>query len=76
MIRQGYDTDTVGAICGTVLGARFGTAWIPTHRLADGSRLGRWADTAARTAPHQRTDRHSCAAKPTSPDASAISNAA
>lgn len=51
MIRQGHDTDTAGAICGTVLGARFGTTWIPTHRLADGSRLERWADAVARAAP-------------------------
>lgn len=31
----GYDVDTVGAICGTVLGARFGTSWIPKDRLLD-----------------------------------------
>jgi ADP-ribosyl-[dinitrogen reductase] hydrolase len=28
-IREGGDTDTVGAILGAILGARFGSAWIP-----------------------------------------------
>lgn len=44
IVRQGYDTDTVAAIAGAVLGARFGTAWIPLDRLLDGPRLSRWAD--------------------------------
>jgi ADP-ribosylglycohydrolase len=33
--RMGYDTDTVAAICGTVLGARFGVSWIPIRRFLD-----------------------------------------
>ena len=34
-IAQGGDADTVGAITGALLGARFGAAWIPTRRLWD-----------------------------------------
>ncbi len=41
---QGQDTDTVGAIAGGLLGARFGTAWIPVDRLRDGPRLEVYAD--------------------------------
>ena len=44
IIRQGYDTDTVGAICGGVLGARFGTRWIPLDRLRDQERIEAYAD--------------------------------
>lgn len=44
IMRQGYDTDTVGAICGGVLGARFGTGWIPLDRLRDRRRLEAYAD--------------------------------
>lgn len=44
MMRQGYDTDTVGAICGGILGARFGTGWIPLARLSDRRRLEGYAD--------------------------------
>jgi hypothetical protein len=47
VVCQGYDTDTVAAICGGVLGARFGTAWIPTERLVDRERLETYADTLA-----------------------------
>ncbi|MFS8070423.1 MAG: ADP-ribosylglycohydrolase family protein, partial [Byssovorax sp.] len=41
---QGNDTDTVGAIAGGLLGARFGIGWIPTARLRDGHRLEVYAD--------------------------------
>jgi ADP-ribosylglycohydrolase len=41
---QGNDTDTVGAIAGGLLGARFGIGWIPTPRLRDGLRLEVYAD--------------------------------
>lgn len=41
---QGHDTDTVGAIAGGLLGARFGVGWIPTERLRDGLRLEVYAD--------------------------------
>jgi ADP-ribosylglycohydrolase len=44
MMRQGYDTATVGAICGSLLGARFGTGWIPLGRLRDRRRLESYAD--------------------------------
>ncbi len=55
IVRQGYDTDTVAAIAGAVLGARFGTDWIPTARLLDGPRLDAWADALiSREAPEDR----------------------
>ncbi len=44
IMRQGDDTDTVGAIAGGLLGARFGTDWIPIDRLRDGPRLEVYAD--------------------------------
>jgi ADP-ribosylglycohydrolase len=43
IIRQGFDTDTVAAICGGLLGARLGTGWIPLDRLRDRRRLERYA---------------------------------
>ncbi len=42
VIQQGYDT--VAAICGGILGARFGCGWIPVGRLADKERLLAYAD--------------------------------
>jgi ADP-ribosyl-[dinitrogen reductase] hydrolase len=39
IVKLGYDTDTVAAIAGSVLGARFGCAWIPLERLKDLERL-------------------------------------
>jgi ADP-ribosylglycohydrolase len=51
IVRQGYDTDTVAAICGGVLGARFGTAWIPVDRFVDSARLEAYADSLARGGP-------------------------
>lgn len=44
VVQQGFDTDTVAAITGTVLGARFGTGWLPMARLLDGPRLAAYAD--------------------------------
>jgi ADP-ribosylglycohydrolase len=44
MIRQGYDTDTVGAIAGGLMGARFGDDWIPVERLVDREHLSAWAN--------------------------------
>lgn len=44
IMAQGEDTDTVGAIAGGLLGARFGTGWIPVDRLRDELRLGVYAD--------------------------------
>ena len=44
IVQQGYDTDTVAAICGSILGARFGCAWIPIGRLLDSNRLIAYAD--------------------------------
>jgi ADP-ribosylglycohydrolase len=44
IVRQGYDTDTVAAICGAVLGARLGMRWIPSERFADRERLEAYTD--------------------------------
>jgi len=44
IIKMGYDTDTVGAIAGSILGARFGTQWIPIQRFIDQIRLEAYAD--------------------------------
>lgn len=51
IVAQGYDTDTVGAICGSVLGACHGTTWFPLRRLVDAERLQRWADALAQGRP-------------------------
>jgi hypothetical protein len=42
LVSHGADTDTVGAICGSVLGARFGTGWIAwtIWSMASGSAPG------------------------------------
>ncbi|ELR12305.1 ADPribosylglycohydrolase superfamily protein [Acanthamoeba castellanii str. Neff] len=59
IIVLGYDTDTVAAICGSVLGARFGTGWIPMHRLLERERLETYAKalvtgtTADKRRPHE-----------------------
>lgn len=55
VVAKGDDTDTVGAICGTVLGARHGDGWIPTERLVDASRLRQWADALADGGPPPET---------------------
>ena len=44
IVRQGFDTDTVAAIAGGVLGARHGTGWIPVQKLLDLSRLQAYAE--------------------------------
>lgn len=44
VIRQGGDTDTVGAMAGAVLGARFGWDWVPMERLWDREMLKAYAD--------------------------------
>jgi ADP-ribosylglycohydrolase len=56
LVRHGYDTDTVAAICGSLLGARFGTSWVPRERLHDRERLGEYARALVerRSAPEPR----------------------
>ena len=56
IIRQGYDTDTVAAIAGGILGARFGISWIPLNRLIDSNRLMMYAEALAtgHTCPESR----------------------
>jgi ADP-ribosylglycohydrolase len=44
LVALGYDTDTVAAICGSLLGARFGLDWIPRQRLLDGPILQKYAE--------------------------------
>lgn len=43
IIRQGYDTDTVGAICGGILGARFGVDWIPSKSFIARDHIEKYA---------------------------------
>lgn len=43
VIRVGNDADTVGAIAGGVLGARFGVDWIPRARMSDEPMLSAYA---------------------------------
>ena len=45
VVRLGGASGVAGAVCGSVLGARFGDAWIPSTRLIDAERLGAYADT-------------------------------
>ncbi|MBL8917322.1 MAG: ADP-ribosylglycohydrolase family protein [Myxococcaceae bacterium] len=52
IVRLGEDTDTVAAIAGGLLGARFGHGWIPKPKVLDHDRLGAWADAlVTRSAP-------------------------
>lgn len=44
IVRLGEDTDTVAAIAGGLLGARFGHGWVPTAQVMDHEHLGAWAD--------------------------------
>lgn len=44
IVQQGYDTDTVAAICGGILGARFGSNWIAASRFLDRATLDAYAD--------------------------------
>ncbi len=43
IVRQGEDTDTVAAIAGGVLGARFGDAWVDKDRITDRARVALYA---------------------------------
>ena len=43
LVQQGGDTDTAAAIAGAILGARYGTGWIPIHRLVDREALCAYA---------------------------------
>jgi len=45
IVSIGYDTDTVAAMAGAILGARFGCQWIPVDKLIDNIRLEAYADT-------------------------------
>ena len=57
IVRQGFDTDTVAAIAGGLLGARFGIEWVPLQRLRDRERLERYADALVeRGAPPEDLD--------------------
>ena len=49
IIAQGYDTDTVAAICGGVLGARFGVDWIPLERFQERERLVNYGEVMAKS---------------------------
>lgn len=44
IVRLGEDTDTVAAIAGGLLGARFGHAWVPSQQLLDQQHLAAWAE--------------------------------
>lgn len=39
IVIEGYDTDTVAAIAGSLLGARWGNEWIPLDRFMDSKRI-------------------------------------
>ena len=67
IVQQGYDTDTVAAICGSILGARFGCGWIPVDRLVDHDRLTAYADALVQAMACRRTWRVSCSARQRSP---------
>ncbi|MDP3236063.1 MAG: ADP-ribosylglycohydrolase family protein [Myxococcales bacterium] len=52
IVRLGEDTDTVAAIAGGLLGARFGHEWVPKAQLREHQHLARWADAlVSRVAP-------------------------
>lgn len=48
VVRQGYDTDTVAAILGGLLGARLGDSWVPKARLVGAELLGAYAEALVR----------------------------
>lgn len=57
VVGHGVAAPGAAAICGTVLGARFGTGWIPTDQLTDHQRLRRWAAAVSgHAAPPETTD--------------------
>jgi ADP-ribosylglycohydrolase len=52
IVRQGQDTDTVAAIAGGLLGARFGSGWVPKERLWSREALALYAQALeSRAAP-------------------------
>lgn len=52
VVRLGEDTDTVAAIAGGLLGARFGHVWVPKTQLVDVDHLAAWAEAlVTRVAP-------------------------
>lgn len=44
IVKMGYDTDTVAAIAGSILGARFGFDWIPLDRFYDKDRILKYGE--------------------------------
>lgn len=55
IVRLGEDTDTVAAIAGGLLGARFGDAWVPKAQVVDAKNVGAWADAVVtKQAPQSR----------------------
>lgn len=54
IVRQGFDTDTVAAMAGSVLGARYGTDWIPTECFHDLPSLERYAQALTAAEPAER----------------------
>jgi ADP-ribosyl-[dinitrogen reductase] hydrolase len=48
IVQLGGDTDTVGAICGAILGARYGPGWVPRDRILDAHRIGAYAEAVSR----------------------------
>ncbi|MNV11772.1 ADP-ribosylglycohydrolase [compost metagenome] len=44
IVNMGYDTDTVAAIAGSILGARYGYDWIPKERILDIKRVEKYAN--------------------------------
>jgi hypothetical protein len=57
IVRLGEDTDTVAAIAGGLLGARFGDAWVPKAQVVDARGVGAWADAVVtKQAPQSRDE--------------------
>lgn len=44
IVREGYDTDTVAAVAGGILGAKHGIDWIPLEQFYDSDRVMEYAD--------------------------------
>lgn len=53
LAQQGGDTDTAAAIAGAILGARYGTGWIPIDRLIDREALRAYADSLTSRVLHE-----------------------
>jgi len=53
----GYDVDTVGAIAGSILGARFGCSWIQNEKFVDRERIELYADAILANAPGSQLNR-------------------